>query len=63
MTFYIIIAALISLSCIWSIISVLKEIRNKHPKDFYMDIVRDILIDILVISFCLSKIFPGMTWL
>ena len=63
MTFYIIIAALISISCIWSIISVLKELRNKHQKDFYMDIVRDILIDILVISFCLSKIFPGMTWL
>lgn len=63
MTFYTIIAALISLSCIWSIISLFKEIRNKHPKDFYMGIVRDILIDILVISFCLSKIFPGMTWL
>lgn len=63
MTFYTIIAALISLSCIWSIISLFKEIKNKHPKDFYMGIVRDILIDILVISFCLSKIFPGMTWL
>ena len=63
MTFYITIAALISISCLYSIISILKEIKNKHPKDFYMDIVRDILIDILVISFCLSKIFPSMTWL
>ena len=61
--FYIIILIILLLSLAYSLIVFFKNIKEKHSMDEYADFLRKILIDVFVIVFCLSKIFPNISWL
>lgn len=59
--FYLIVLIVLVFSCTYSLIVFFKDI--KHSLKDSADFIRKILIDIFVIVFCLSKIFPDIAWL
>ena len=58
MLFYKIILIVVILALVYEIFSFFKE-----KKKFNTDFVRSILIDLFALVFCLSKIFPDISWL
>ena len=63
MIFYIIILIVAVIDLVYEIVSFFKTERDSQNKNFYMDFIRRLLIDIFVWVFCLSKIFPDINWL